>query len=172
MLLEAAGFPVQVVEIDCEEKYPASIPLSQVAEYVAQLKADAARHFRRDGSIVITADTVVVLQDQVLEKPQNKKDAVAMLQSLSGQCHQVFTGVVISSSIKEFAFTDESVVTIAKLTDEEINYYIEQYSPFDKAGSYGIQDWIGWTKVRKIEGSYANVMGLPVDRIYEKLKVS
>ena len=167
MLLEAAGFPVEVVEIDCEEIFPPDLMLERVAEYIANLKSEAASVYFKKDAFVLTADTVVVCQDELLEKPIDRDQAIEMLLKLSDRSHQVFTGVTINTNSRTYSLSDLSTVTLGELNTEEINYYVDKFQPFDKAGSYGIQDWIGWTKIRRIEGSYANVMGLPVDQVYQ-----
>ena len=134
------------------------------------MKADAYRATMVDDEIVITADTIVCLDDKVLGKPADEAEAMAMLRSLSGRTHQVYTGVTIVAAEENSTFVSRSDVTFATLTDEEIEYYVSQYRPMDKAGAYGIQEWIGYIGVERIEGSYFNVMGLPVQRLYSELK--
>ena len=123
------------------------------------------------GELIITADTIVWLNGEVLGKPRDREDAINMLHKLSGNTHEVFTGVTLTTKEKQRSFYAETKVTFARLTDEEILYYIDKYQPFDKAGSYGVQEWIGFIGVERIEGSYFNVMGLPVQRLYRELKV-
>ncbi len=166
MLLERAGFSVEVMEINCDETFPIEMPAEQVALHIAGLKAEVAKPLWSGDGILITADTVVDLDGAILEKPVDKSMAEAMLAQLSGARHIVHTGVVLLRGEDEFRFTDHSEVQMAEIAPMEIEYYLEQYQPYDKAGSYGIQDWIGWTKVMSITGSYANIMGLPIERIY------
>lgn len=160
-------FVVRVIE-DIDESYPDSLPTGEIAEYIAQKKA-AAYEVGND-EVLITADTIVVLDDQILGKPADAEEAKQMLHSLSGKTHHVITGVCLKSCDKQRHFSVISEVTFKTLAEEEINYYVETYKPFDKAGAYGIQEWIGYIGVTGLSGSYFNVMGLPVQRIYEELK--
>ena len=160
-------FEVRVIE-DIDESYPDSLPTGEIAEYIAQKKA-AAYEVGND-EVLITADTIVVLDDQILGKPADAEEAKQMLRSLSGKTHHVITGVCLKSRDQQHHFSVISEVTFKTLADEEISYYVENYKPFDKAGAYGIQEWIGYIGVTGLSGSYFNVMGLPVQRIYEELK--
>ncbi len=160
-------FEVRVIE-DIDESYPDTLPAGEIAEYIAQKKA-AAYEVGND-EVLITADTIVVLDDQILGKPANAEEAKQMLRSLSGKTHHVITGVCLKSCDKQRHFSVISEVTFKTLAEEEISYYVETYKPFDKAGAYGIQEWIGYIGVTGLSGSYFNVMGLPVQRIYEELK--
>ena len=160
-------FEVRVIE-DIDESYPDSLPTGEIAEYIAQKKA-AAYEVGND-EVLITADTIVVLDDQILGKPADAEEAKQMLRSLSGKTHHVITGVCLKSRDQQHHFSVISEVTFKTLAEEEINYYVENYKPFDKAGAYGIQEWIGYIGVTGLSGSYFNVMGLPVQRIYEELK--
>ena len=160
-------FEVRVIE-DIDESYPDSLPTGEIAEYIAQKKA-AAYEVGND-EVLITADTIVVLDDQILGKPADAVEAKQMLRSLSGKTHHVITGVCLKSRDQQHHFSVISEVTFKTLADEEISYYVETYKPFDKAGAYGIQEWIGYIGVTGLSGSYFNVMGLPVQRIYEELK--
>lgn len=168
-LLEEAGFQFEVKTIAFDEVFPHELASDRVAEYLAIEKNKAHREVFKDGTIV-TADTVVVFTDRVLGKPKDTKDAFKTLKILSGKIHQVYTGVCISDSEKQTSFTSCTEVKFNELTDDEINYYIEKYKPFDKAGSYGIQEWIGLIGVEWIKGSFVNVVGLPVDEVYRVLK--
>jgi len=159
-------FAVEVREVD--EMFPDSLEVAKVAEYLAKLKASAFTDIT-DEQLIITADTVVVLDNQILGKPKNKAEATSMLQSLSNRSHQVITGVCIQSSDKTISFSNTTKVYFKELTASEIDYYIENYQPFDKAGSYGIQEWIGAIGITKIEGSYFNVVGLPIQELNERL---
>ena len=152
-----------------EESYPKDLPVFEVAQYIAKEKADAYKKEMADNDLVITADTVVVLGDEVLGKPANEIEARRMLHELSGKTHQVVTGVCLTTKQRQQKFSVITDVTFKRLTDEEINYYIATYKPYDKAGAYGIQEWIGYIGVTAINGSYFNVMGLPVQRIYQEL---
>ena len=160
------NFTVEVREVD--EVFPESLDATKVAEYLANLKAAAFTNIPAD-QIVITADTVVVLDEQILGKPKDKAEAVKMLQSLSNRSHKVITGVCIKSKDKTVSFSNTTKVFFKKLTSSEIEYYIESYKPFDKAGSYGIQEWIGAIGITKIEGSYFNVVGLPIQELHKQL---
>lgn len=160
-------FEVRVIE-DIDESYPDTLPTGEIAEYIAQKKA-AAYEVGND-EVLITADTIVVLDDQILGKPADAEEAKLMLRSLSGKTHHVITGVCLKSRDQQHHFSVISEVTFKTLAEEEINYYVETYKPFDKAGAYGIQEWIGYIGVTGLSGSYFNVMGLPVQRIYEELK--
>jgi septum formation protein len=162
-------FSVRVLD-GIDESYPAELPTRQIAEYISQKKAAAYRNEMADDELVITADTVVILGDEVMGKPQDASDAHRMLRALSGQTHQVITGVTLTTKERQESFSVETDVTFRELTDEEIDYYIDHYRPFDKAGAYGVQEWIGYVGVTALRGSYFNVMGLPVQRIYEALQ--
>jgi len=153
-----------------DESYPATMPVSEVALHIAGLKADAYRKTMAKDELIITADTVVIVGNEILGKPHDEADAIRMLKLLSGRTHQVTTGVCLIADNWEHRFSVTTDVTFKELTDEEIHYYIDTYKPFDKAGAYGIQEWIGYIGVTALKGSYYNVMGLPVQRIYEALK--
>ena len=160
------NFTVEVPEVD--EVFPESLDVTKVAEYLANLKADAFTNIPTD-TVVITADTVVILDEQILGKPKDKAEAVNMLKSLSNRCHKVITGVCIKSKDKTVSFSNTTKVFFKELTSSEIEHYIENYKPFDKAGSYGIQEWIGAIGITKIEGSYFNVVGLPIHELNKQL---
>ena len=168
-LLGRLGIPLTIVDVDVDERVPASLPVEQVAEALARLKAEGYTATLADGEVLVTADTVVVLGNQVLGKPHSREDAADMLHRLSGQVHQVYTGVCLRSANRCVAFTERTDVHFRTLTDEEVDYYIDVYKPFDKAGAYGIQEWIGMVGIERIEGCYYNVMGLPVARLYREL---
>lgn len=156
--------------IDIEETYPATLASDQVAAYLSQLKANAYRSIIDENDIVITADTIVVNNNEVLGKPIDKEVAKLMLRSLSGRTHKVITGVTIMSADKETTFSAETEVEFASLTGDEIDFYVEKFNPIDKAGAYGIQEWIGCIGVKSIKGSFYNVMGLPLHRLFDELK--
>ena len=162
-------FEVRVLQ-GIDESYPETLPTAEIAEYIAQKKAAAYRETIAADELVITADTIVVLGDEVLGKPKDAADARRMLHELSGRTHQVITGVVLTTKERQEHFSVVSDVTFKTLEDSEIDYYVETYKPMDKAGAYGIQEWIGYVGVTRLEGSYFNVMGLPVQRIYEALR--
>ncbi|MEE3484999.1 MAG: Maf-like protein [Bacteroidales bacterium] len=153
-----------------EESYPATLKGGEIPLYLAQQKAHAYDSIMTDRMLLITADTIVWSDDQQFGKPKDAQDAIQMIHRLSGKTHQVYTGVCIRTLHKEVSFVAKSDVTFAQLSDEEIAYYVERYRPFDKAGSYGVQEWIGYVAVEHIDGSFYNVMGLPVQRVYQELK--
>ena len=170
-LLSGLGYSFEVrVLDDIDESYPDTLRGSDVAAYISRVKAEAYRTSMADDELIITADTIVCLDDKVLGKPADELEAMAMLRGLSGRTHQVYTGVTIVTVEESTTFVTRSDVTFAALTDEEILHYVTQYRPMDKAGAYGIQEWIGYIGVERIEGSYFNVMGLPVQRLYVELK--
>jgi septum formation protein len=168
-LMQLAGFSISVRPTEIEENYPTSIDTHEIAEFLAKLKADAGLNASGPGEIILAADSIVVCNGNVLEKPLDRDQAFSFLNALSGMSHLVHTGVAIYSEEKKISFTTTSEVEFARLTPVEINYYIDHYQPFDKAGGYGIQDWIGWTKIIRIHGSYANIMGLPIAEVYQAL---
>lgn len=170
-LLSGLGYSFEVrVLDDIDESYPDTLRGSDVAAYISRVKAESYRNSMVDDELIITADTIVCLDDKVLGKPADELEAMAMLRGLSGRTHQVYTGVTIVTVEESTTFVTRSDVTFAALTDEEILHYVTQYRPMDKAGAYGIQEWIGYIGVERIEGSYFNVMGLPVQRLYVELK--
>jgi septum formation protein len=162
-------FEVRVLK-DIDESYPATLPSPEIAEYISKKKASAYLTTMSGDELVITADTVVILGDKVMGKPHDDAEARQMLHELSGQTHQVVTGVTLTTLQRQQSFSVVSDVTFKTLSDEEIDYYVTSYKPFDKAGAYGIQEWIGYIGVTALNGSYFNVMGLPVQRIYEALR--
>ena len=162
-------FEVRIIP-GIDESYPDTLPTMEIAEYIAQKKAKAYRETLADDELISTADTIVVLDDKVLGKPKDAEEARCMLHALSGKTHQVVTGVVLTTKELQKHFSVVSNVTFKTLSDNEIDYYVDTYKPMDKAGAYGIQEWIGYVGVTRLEGSYFNVMGLPVQRIYEAMK--
>lgn len=162
-------FEVRVLD-GIDESYPAELPVQDIAEYISRKKSVAYRSTMTDDELVITADTIVVLGNQVMGKPKDDADACRMLRLLSGQVHQVITGVTLTTRERQRSFSVKTDVTFKELSEQEINYYVSRYHPLDKAGAYGIQEWIGHIGVTGLNGSYYNVMGLPVQRIYEMLK--
>ena len=162
-------FEVRVLQ-DIDESYPHYLPTLKIAEFISKKKADAYVETMADDELVITADTVVILGDEVMGKPHDEADAKRMLGELSGQTHQVATGVTLSTRERQMSFSVVTDVTFKQLSVDEIDYYVRTYHPMDKAGAYGIQEWIGYIGVTALKGSYFNVMGLPVQRIYEALK--
>lgn len=169
-LLADAGLSFEVAEkYECEEIRPSGMPAEEVAAHIAGLKSKAYPKPLADNEILITADTVVIVGDEVLGKPAGREDAVAMLGRMSGRTHKVVTGVVLRTPLRSKVFSVVTEVTFRPLSDEEITYYVDEYRPYDKAGAYGIQEWIGYAAVERIEGSFYNVMGLPVQRLYTEL---
>lgn len=169
-LMEGAGFQFEVRLKPTEEKYPAELPPEQVPEYLACLKAEAFRGELLPGELLITADTVVCIDGKVLGKPAGREEAIEMLHRLSGRKHTVVSGVCLTSTEKRKTFSAFTDVYFRTLTEEEILCYVDRCKPFDKAGAYGIQEWIGYIGISRIEGSFYNVMGLPVQQLYEALK--
>lgn len=168
-LLEGLGVPFSVRTRDTNEDFDPTMPQIEIAPYLAKKKADALRAELSPGELLITADTIVCLGDEVLNKPGSEQEARDMLRQLSGQMHRVYTGVCLSTAAKQRAFVDETKVFFRSLTEDEIAYYVANYKPFDKAGAYGAQEWMGYVGVERIEGSYFNVMGLPVHKLYTEL---
>lgn len=170
-LLAGLDLPFQVrVLQNIDESYPADLPTEQIAEFISKKKAQAYAKTMADDELVITADTVVILGNEVMGKPKDEADARRMLSELSGRTHQVTTGVTITTRERQTSFSVVTNVTFKQLSTDEIEYYVQNYHPMDKAGAYGIQEWIGYIGVTALEGSYFNVMGLPVQRIYEAIR--
>lgn len=155
-----------------EESYPDTLKEGDIPLYLAKQKAHAYDALLDEKTLIITADTIVWHNNQVLGKPKDREDAIQMLQALSDDTHQVYTGVCVRSLEKEISFVSRSDVKFAKLTNDEIQFYIDRYKPFDKAGSYGVQEWIGYVAVEHINGSFYNIMGLPIQKLYTVLKSS
>ena len=168
-LLAEAGYQFEAINTDFDETFDEDLSPTEVAEHLALEKNSHYRH-RFDNEILITSDTIVVKNEHILGKPDDFEEAVKMLKSLSGTSHLVISGVCISDRQRAFTFHEITKVFFDPLSSEEINYYIDTCEPYDKAGAYGIQDWIGLTKIRKIVGSYFNVMGLPIHPLYNTLK--
>ncbi|SEP64006.1 Maf-like protein [Flavobacterium urocaniciphilum] len=160
-------FEIQLKDI--EEIYPEHLKDSEITNFLAKLKASAFTDDLKQNDILITSDTIVWLNDKALGKPKDFNDAFDMITEMSGKTHKVITSVCIKTIEKEVVFFDETLVTFANLSSEEIKYYLDNYKPYDKAGSYGIQEWIGLVAIEKIEGSYANVVGLPTHKLYQEL---
>lgn len=170
-LLRGCGLPYETApRYACEEVYPDKLAAEEVPGYLSQLKSDAYPLPLAPGDILLTADTVVVLDGHVLGKPADRDEAFAMLRRLSGHCHTVVSGVTLRTSKRRRTFSVRSDVWFRTLTDEEITYYLDNHRPYDKAGSYGIQEWIGYAAIERIDGSFYNVMGLPVQRVYTELE--
>ena len=169
-LLVGCGLPfVQAEPYDVSETYPAGMPAGEVPVSLARLKSDAYPLPLASFDILVTADTVVAVDDRILGKPADRGVAVAMLRALSGRRHRVVTGVTIRTADRAVSFSSSTDVFLRSLSDEEIGHYVDTYAPYDKAGSYGIQEWIGYVGIERIEGSFYNVMGLPVQRLYVEL---
>ncbi len=169
-LLKDLEFNFQVkTKNGIKENYPEEVIGHDIATYLSELKASAFSDELEEKDILITADTIVLLNEKVLGKPEDRADAISMLRQLSGKKHQVVTGVSLTSTEKQASFSAVTDVFFKELTEAEISYYVDKYEPYDKAGAYGIQEWIGYIAVERIEGSYFNVMGLPVQQLYEKI---
>lgn len=162
------GVTFSIQPANVNEEYPSFLKGKDIALYIAELKASVFSNIA-DDEIIITCDTVVWIDDTSLEKPQNKEDALQMLQKLSGKTHEVISAVCIKSKEKEMLFSDTTFVTFNQLSTEDILFYIETYQPYDKAGAYGIQEWIGLVGIEKINGSYTNVVGMPMEKLYKNL---
>ena len=169
-LLREAGLEFTVQAFDTDESFSPEMPPEEVAPWLAQRKAEAAAHLIQGDEIILAADSVVILEGQIYNKPADYDEAFAMIRALSGKQHTVVTGVCLLSKEKEKVFAGVTKVWFSALSDEEIDYYIRTCEPFDKAGAYGAQDWIGHCKITRIEGTFQNVMGLPVDLVYAALQ--
>ena len=167
-LLQGMDIPFEViVKQGIEENYPDSLSKTEIPVHLARLKADAYADLLRDRkNLTLTSDTIVWLKDKVIGKPESHSDAIEILKELSGEMHEVITGVVLSNMHKTIDFYTITKVWIREISENEINYYLEKYKPYDKAGAYGIQEWIGYVAVERIEGSFHNVMGLPVQALF------
>jgi septum formation protein len=172
-LLEWAEVPHQIVVSDTDETYPAGLQPEEVAIHIAHQKALAVQQklagTRQDGQVIVAADTIVVLGEEIIGKPVDREDALNILRRLSGATHRVITGVVLLSDHRELRFADTTLVELYSLTDDQISFYVDKYQPFDKAGAYAIQEWIGVVAIKSINGDFYNVMGLPVSKVYSHL---
>ena len=168
-LLTQAGFEIEIRTTDVEETYPEDLPVREVAPFLARKKALASRHLLAGTEVLLAADSIVILHGKIFGKPRDSAHASEILRALSGQAHEVITGVCLMDSNREKVFSGISTVYMEALSEEEINYYVEHYRPFDKAGAYAIQEWIGLCKISRIEGTYSNIMGLPMAQVYEEL---
>ena len=168
-LLQNLGFDFEVVSINCDEIFPENLEVEKIVSFLSELKANAFRKIEKD-EILLTADTVVTFENKVLGKPKDREEAVEMLSHLSGKTHQVYTGISFKTSEKIITKTDVAEVEFSKISNDEIDFYIKNYQPFDKAGSYGIQEWLGMAKISRIKGSFYTIMGLPTHLVYETLK--
>ncbi|MBO5686973.1 MAG: septum formation protein Maf [Alistipes sp.] len=170
-LLADAGIEFTLApRFECDETYPQDMPAEDVAEYLSSLKSEAYPEPLAEGDILLTADTVVIADNRVLGKPSDRAEAIEMISLLSGCSHEVITGCTLRTASRQMSFSVSSKVHFRELDREEIEYYVDCYRPFDKAGAYGIQEWIGYVGIEGIEGSFYNVMGLPVQRLYSTLK--
>jgi len=167
-LLSQLGYQFETVSIDVDESYPSDLLPENIAEYVSNKKAQAFKV--NSDEILLTSDTIVALDQKILLKPKNEEEAVGMLRNLSGKKHQVYTAFTIKTFDSEIGKTSKTDVEFSEISDDEIRFYIANYKPFDKAGSYGIQEWLGMAKIRNISGSFYSVMGFPVDLVFEELK--
>jgi septum formation protein len=168
-LLEWAEVPFTVLVKETDETFPADLSISEVPIYIARNKALAIQQSNNINSTILAADTIVVLRDKIIGKPKNREDAITILSSLSGNQHKVITGVVILKGDKEISFADVTDVAFHTLTTEQIEFYVDNYKPYDKAGAYAIQEWIGVVGIKSISGDFYNVMGLPVSRVLKQL---
>lgn len=168
-LLAGLGVDYEVRTLpDVDESYPDTLQGADIPLYIAKEKADAYRNMLQPGELMITADTIVWLDGRVLGKPKDWEDALCMLRDMSGRTHEVFTGVCITTTEWQRSFAAQTEVRFAELSEEEITYYVDKFQPMDKAGAYGVQEWIGFIGVENISGSYYNIMGLPVQRLYKE----
>lgn len=156
-------------KFECDESYPATLPAAEVASFLSALKSEAYPEPLAEGDILVTADTTVVVGERVLGKPADREEACEMLRAMSGRSHKVYTGVTLRSSEKMHTFAVQTEVYFRTMGEDEIAYYVDNYRPYDKAGAYGIQEWIGYVAIERIEGSFYNVMGLPIQRLYTEL---
>jgi len=168
-LLKDMGFNFKVIVTDADEIYPEEMAIIDIPVYLAEVKANAVTNFLHENTLIIAADTIVTIGNKVLGKPKDAADAFDILRQISGRKHQVITGVCLKTVLKQKSFFAESNVYFRHLSDEELDYYIVNYKPFDKAGAYGVQEWIGYVGIERIEGSYFNVMGLPTQMLYKEL---
>ncbi|MCD9854227.1 Maf family nucleotide pyrophosphatase [Epilithonimonas sp. JDS] len=167
-LLAQLGYQFETVSIDVDESYPSDLLPENIAEYVSNKKANAFEV--KSDEILLTSDTIVALDQKILLKPKDENEAFEMLKNLSGKKHQVYTAFTIKTKDSEISKTSKTDVEFSEISDDEIRFYINHYRPFDKAGSYGIQEWLGMAKIKNISGSFYSVMGFPVDLVYEELK--
>lgn len=167
-LLQGLNLNFEIVSINSDESFPEILKREQITEYISENKAKAYTHLNSN-ELLITADTLVWLDGKIMGKPADKSEAFEMIQSMSGKTHEVFTSVTLKSESKIKTFSDVTEVEFDEISSEEINFYIDNYKPFDKAGAYGIQEWIGYAKIKGIRGCYYNVMGLPLPKLYQEL---
>jgi septum formation protein len=168
-LLKELGFEFEIKTKEIEEIYPPELKKEEVAVFLSKLKASAFKQDLAAHDLVITSDTIVCFNEEIIGKPKDRADGIKMLRKLAGNKHEVITAVTLTSKAKQHTFYDVTAVYFKPLSDDEISHYIDKYEPYDKAGSYGIQEWIGYIGIEKINGSYFNVMGLPVKRVYDEI---
>ena len=168
-MLKELGIDFEIKTKEVDEVYPEGLSPKEIPVYLAELKASAFESDFKNNELVITADTIVCVDDWILGKPKDREEAIKMLSALSGRSHKVISGVCLKSAKKKVSFATTTEVHFKNLSKEEIDYYIDNYEPYDKAGAYGIQEWIGFIGIDGIEGSYFNVVGLPIQRLYEEL---
>jgi len=169
-LLEWAEIPFDIIVKETAETYPEGLAIEKVPVYIAREKALAVKPNIAESRIILAADTVVVLKDRIIGKPKDRNDALAILSSLSGNTHRVITGVVLMRNEKELSFFDSTEVAFHDLTESQISFYVDKYKPYDKAGAYAIQEWIGVVGIKEVNGDFYNVMGLPVSRVVKHLQ--
>lgn len=169
-LLEWAEVPFEIVVADTDEDFPPGLHPEEIAVHIARNKALAVQQQRNNGEIILAADTIVVLNEHIIGKPVHREEAITILMALSGEKHQVITGVVVRQGDKEISFADKTDVQFHDLTEKQIEFYVDKYKPYDKAGAYAIQEWIGVVGIKSISGDFYNVMGLPVSRVVRELK--
>lgn len=169
-LLEELGLKFETRAKDIDEKFPPALQREEIPRYLSRLKASAFKSELQEKDILITSDTVVWFENRILEKPEDRNEAIKMISTLSGSIHEVISAVTVSNRYKSETIHSVTKVSFAELSKEEIEYYVDQYKPYDKAGAYGIQEWIGLVGVERIEGSYFNVVGLPIHELYQLLK--
>ncbi|HYV91022.1 MAG TPA: Maf family nucleotide pyrophosphatase [Chitinophagales bacterium] len=169
-LLWNLGIEFRLLIPEVDESYPAEIPVRMVPAFLSEKKANAAAEFMKFDELIIAADTIVLFENRIFGKPSDASEAKQMLQILSGETHEVITGVTLKTREKQFTFSELTRVHFRKLTNEMIEHYVDKFQPFDKAGSYGVQDWIGYVGIEKVNGCFYNVMGLPMSRLVKELK--
>lgn len=167
-LLAQLGYSFEVVKIDVDESYPDDLKPAEIAAYVSEKKAKTFDV--NAGEILLTSDTIVALDQEILLKPKDQNEAFEMIRNLSGKVHQVYTAFTVKTAENQICKTSRTDVEFSEISDEEINFYIQNFKPFDKAGSYGIQEWLGMAKIKNISGSFYSVMGFPVNLVYEELR--
>ena len=167
-LLKGLNIDFQIIKIETDESYPENLIREKITEFISKTKSEAFQNLN-ENDLLITADTLVWLENEVLGKPKNENEAFEMIRNMSDKIHEVFTSVTLRNTEKSVTFSETTEVSFDEFTDEEINFYIRNFQPFDKAGAYGIQDWLGFAKISKINGCYYNVMGLPLRKLYNAL---